>query len=172
MEEPTKKKAAKKKPETVKVWALTPEQADELWGKTDDEIRKALGKESYQNLKDLMDDANGMKLKDLADSLGMDSSNVRKGVQNGSQFPEHPGAFDKMCRLLGFDPSKAGEVLGGIYDEPRRRKVIDARMHASAAMMEMHDLYDQIKDPTDKQIAEAAIYALWRQLKLLAERQG
>lgn len=170
-------KSTEKKPETVKVWALTPEQADELWGKTDDEIRKALGKESYQNLKDLMDGANGdgangMKLKELADSIGMTPSNVRKGVQNGSQFREHPGAFDKMCRLLGFDPSKAGEVLGGIYDEPRRREVIDARMHASAAMMEMHDLYDQIKDPTDKQIAEAGIYALWRQLKLLAERQG
>ena len=160
------------KPTTVKVWALTPEQADELWGKTDDEIRKALGKKSYQNLKARMDAANGMKLKELADSIGMTPSNVRKGVQNGSQFPEHPGAFDKMCRLLGFDPSEAGEVLGGIYGEQERSEAIDARTIAVPAMMEMHDLYDQIEDPTDKQIAEAAIYALWRQLKLLAGRQG
>lgn len=156
---------------TKRPWALTTEQAESLMGKTDDEIRKALGKESYQNLKDRMDEK-GMKLKGLADSLGMDSSNVRKGVQNGSRFPEHPGAFDKMCRLLDFDPSKAGEVLGGIYDEPRRREAIDARTIAVPAMMEMHDLYDQIKDPTDKQLAEVAIYALWRQLKLLTERQG
>lgn len=170
------KKPTKKKPWTLKrPWALTTEQAESLMGKTDDEIRKALGKESYQNLKALMDDANdgnGIKLKELADSIGMTPSNVRKGVQNGSQFREHPGAFDKMCRLLGFDPSKADEVLGGIYDERRRSEAIDARTIAVPALMEMHDLYDQIKDPTDKQIAEAAIYALWRQLKLLTERQG
>ncbi len=165
------KKPKTKKPKTVKVWALTPEQADKWWELSDAEIKTELGKESYQNLKARMD-KKGKKLKELADSLGMDSSNVRKGVQNGSRFPEHPGAFDKMCRLLDFDPSKAGEVLGGIYDEQRRREAIDARMHASAAMMQMHDLYDQIKDPTDKRLAEVAIYALWRQLKLLTERQG
>lgn len=172
MEKEAKKKPEKKPWTRKRPWALTTEQAEALMGRTDEEIRKELGKESYQNLQDLMDKANGMKLKELADSLGMDPSNVRKGVQNGGRFREHPGAFDKMCMLLSFDPNDAGEVLGGIYGEQERSKAIDARVCAVPALMEMHDLYEQIENPTDKQIAEAGIYALWRQLKLIAERQS
>lgn len=95
--------ATKKKPETMKVWALTPKQSDELRGKTDDEIQAALGNESWKRVKDLVFEKDEWKtLDEFAKSCGTSLEAMREGVKNGQQFDKHPGAFDKMCRSLDF----------------------------------------------------------------------
>ena len=169
----TKKATKKKKPETMKVWALTPKQSDELCGKTDDEIQAALGNESWKRVKDLVSEKEEWKtLDEFAKSCGTSLEAMREGVKNGQQFDKHPGAFDKMCRSLDFSPSEAGEMLRGIYAEKEREKKLDAWGKSLAKWVRMEDVYKRIKDPTDRVIADIAIDALWRQLNLLADRQG
>jgi len=163
--------------------ALTPEQAEETWTRDDDgiiiaydaayaaEIWVALGEESYKNLKALANDK-WIYLKDLAKSIGLTPRQLREGVMAGERFPRTAGAFDKMCRRLGFEPSEAGEKLGGIYGEQARANFLDARWAALAKLQRMDDVYRRIKTPTDRAIADAAINALWTQLNLLADRKG
>ncbi len=151
--------------------ALAPSEAEKMWTWSDDEILAALGEESYRNLKALVK-AKEIHLKDLAKSIGITPEDMRKGVKKGDRFSRTPGAFDKMCRQLGFEPSEAGEMLGGIYGEQARDDAIDARGAALAKLLRMEDVYRRIKNPTDRAIADAAIGALWTQLLLLADRKG
>lgn len=168
-----KKKPAKKKPKTVKVWALTPKQSDELRGKTDDEIQAALGNESWERVKDFVSKKKEWKtLDEFARSCGISSEAMREGVKEGERFKSKPGVFDRMCRSLDFSPSEAGEMLGGIYAEKEREEKLDAWGKSLAKWVRMEDVYKRIKDPTDRAIADIAIDALWRQLTLLADRQG
>lgn len=138
------------------------------------DLRERLGEESLETLKTLVK-RQGYNLKELdvfAQKCGISWDSMSDGVKKGQRFPRTPGAFAKMCELLGFDPSKAGSVLGGIYAEPELGEALDARLVASSRLLRMHDLYDELRDPIDRQIAEAAIAALWQQLELLADRQG
>lgn len=151
--------------------ALTPRQAEKMWTWSDDEILAALGNESYQNLKARAKKM-GLKTKRLAESLGLTPKQLREGVRQGNRFPRTPGAFDAMCRQLGFEPSEAGEVLGGIYAEDARSKAIDARGSSLAKLVRLEDVYRRIKDPTTRVVADVAIDALWAQLNLLADREG
>lgn len=169
----TKKKQTKKKPETMKVWALTPEQADKWRGWSDDEIEAELGKESWKLVKDLVSKKKEWKtLDEFAKSCGTSLEAMREGVKEGKRFKSKPGVFDKMCRSLDFSPSEAGKMLGGIYAEKEREDKLDAWGKSLARWVRMEDVYKRIKDPTDRAIADIAIDALWRQLILLADRQG
>lgn len=150
--------------------ALTPAQAEEMWTWDDDKILAELGNESWERVKALK--AEGTELKDLAESCGMTLEAMREGVKQGSRFPRKPESFDKMCRSLGFPPSEAGRMLGGIYAMKERGDTIGARGAALAKLLRMEDVYRRIKDPTDRAIADTAIDALWRQLNILADRQG
>lgn len=151
--------------------ALTSEQAEKMWSWDDDEILAALGEESYKNLKGLVKER-GMKPAELAKSCGMTLEAMREGVKQGSHFPRKPESFDKMCRSLGFSPSEAGQKLGGIYAMNERADVIGTRGAALAKLLRMEDVYRRVKDPADREIADVAIDALWRQLNLLADREG
>lgn len=151
--------------------ALTPEQAEKMWTWDDDKILAALGKESYENLKALVK-AHGMKPGEFAKSCGMTLEAMREGVKQGSRFPRKPESFDKMCRGLGFSPSEVGQMLGGIYAMSERADAIGTRGAALARLLRMEDVYRRIKDPTDRAVVDAAIDALWRQLNLLADREG
>lgn len=166
------KKATKKKQTTKKPLALTPAQAEEMWKWDDDKILAELGAKSVKNLKKLVKKGPWKTLDEFADEIGPSWEAIREGVEKGQQFPKHPGAFDKMCRILGFSPSEAGKKLGGIYAEQARGEAIDARGAALARLLRMEGVYRRIKDPTDRAIADIAIDALWRQLILLADRQG
>lgn len=150
--------------------ALTPAQAEEMWTWDEDEILAELGEESYKNLKKLVKE-HGMKPAEFAEGCGLTLEAMREGVKKGSRFPRTHGAFDMMCSRLGFRPSEAGEMLGGIYAVQARGEAIDARMSASAKLLRMDEVHRRIKDPTDRAIADAAISALWAQLNLLANRQ-
>lgn len=152
-------------------WALTPEQAEEMWTWDDDRILAALGNESFKNLKNLVK-ARGMQIGTLAKGCGLTLEAMREGVKIGSRFPRKPGAFDAMCKELGFQPSEAGEMLGGIYAVQARGEAIDSSMRASAKLLRMDDVYRRIKDSTDRAVADAAIDALWAQLNLLADRKA
>ena len=151
--------------------ALTPRQAEEMRTWSDDEIFDELGNLSFKNLKKLVK-AQGMRIGTFAAGCGLTLEAMREGVKQGSRFPRTPGAFDAMCRQLGFHPSEAGRVLGGIYAEEERNKAINARGSALAKLLRMEDVYRRITDPTDRKIADVAIDALWRQLAILAERKG
>lgn len=153
--------------------ALTPAQAEEMWTWDYDKILATLGDESYRNLKKIVKEQE-MQLDTLAEGCGLTLEAMREGVKKGSRFPRTPGAFDKMCRSLGFSPSEAGDndKLGGIYAVQARGEAIDARGAALARLLRMEGVYRRIKDPTDRAIADIAIDALWRQLNLLADRQG
>lgn len=63
-------------------------------------------------------------------------------------------------------------MLRGIYAEKEREEKLDAWGKSLAKWVRMEDVYKRIKDPTDREIADIAIDALWRQLILLADRQG
>lgn len=149
--------------------ALTPEQAEEMWTWGDDKILAELGNESYENLKKLVK-AQGMQPGTFAEGCGLTLEAMREGVKQGSRFPRKPGAFDAMCKQLGFQPSEAGEMLRGIYAMKERGDTIGARGAALAKLLRIEDVYRRIKDPTDRAIADTAIDALWRQLNLLADR--
>jgi hypothetical protein len=165
--------AKTKKPKTVKVWALTPEQADKWWELSDDEIETELGNESWERVQNLVSEKEEWKtLEEFATSCGITLEAMREGVKQGNHFPRKPESFDKMCRSLGFSPSEAGEMLEGIYAEKERNKAIDARGTAFAKLPRMEGVYRRITDPTDREIADVAIDALWRQLTLLADRKG
>lgn len=120
------KKATKKKQTTKKTLTLTPSQAEEMCTWDDDKILAALGDESWENLKKLIK-AQGMQLSAFAEGCGLTLEAMREGVKKGGKFERTPGAFDAMCRQLGFQPYEAGEVLGGIYAEHARGEAIDAR---------------------------------------------
>lgn len=155
--------------------ALTPAQAEEMWTWDDDKILAALGDESCRNLKKLVKGQEKWETLDkFADSCGLTWEAMREGVKKGQRFPKNPGAFDMMCSQLGFRPSEAGDKdkLGGIYAVQARGEAIDARGAALARLLRMEDVYRRIKDPTDRAIADIAIDALWRQLNLLAGREG
>lgn len=130
-----------------------------------------LGEVSYQNLKDRAKDK-GIDLKDLAKSIGMTPKQLRKGVKEGRQFQRKPGAFDAMCRQLGFQPSEARTVLGGIYEARARGERIDTRMSVNEKLQRMHAIYQKIVDPSKRYAAEAAIDGLWDFLNKLADSQG
>jgi len=136
-----------------------------------DERLAALGEESYANFEALRK-AKRIKLEDLADSIGLTTKRLREGVMEGSQFPRKHGAFDAMCRLLGFEPSEARVKLGGIYEARARDERIEARMSANEKLQEMHAVYQSIVDPTKRSTAEFVIDTLWRQLNELADSQG
>ena len=113
-----------------------------------------------------------MNLKDLADSIGLTPKWLRIGVKAGSQFQNTPGAFDKMCRLLGFQPSEARTVLGGIYEARARGERIDTRMSTYEKIKEIEAAYQKITDPADRRAAEVAIDGLLYILNKLADSQG
>lgn len=136
-----------------------------------EEIQKALGEESYQNLKALAG-GKGIHLKDLAESIGLVSKQVREGVKAGSRFPRKPGAFDAMCRQLGFEPSEARRYLGGIYEAEARDERFEARMSINEKLRDMHAVYQRIVNPAYRKVADAAIDAFWDYLNLLADSQG
>ena len=129
--------------------ALTPEQAEEMWTWDDDKILAALGEESYKNPRRLIK-AQGMQLSAFAEGCGLTLEAMREGVKKGGKFERTPGAFDAMCRQLGFQPYEAGEVLGGIYAEHARGEAIDARGAALARLLRMEGVYRRINDPTDR----------------------
>lgn len=163
--------AKTKKPET-KPLALTPEQFEKWREWSDKDILDELGNESWERMQALVLSGEWETLDEFAKSCGMTLEAMREGVKQGSRFPRKLGSFDKMCRSLGFSPSEAGEMLGGIYAEKERGDTIDARGAALAKLLRMEDVYKRVKDPTDRAIADAAIDALWRQLNLLADRNG
>lgn len=166
--------------------ALMPEQAEEMRAWDDyliqaardatmeppdnDEILEALRDESYQNLKALAKDK-GVHLKDLAKSMGLTPRQLHDGVRAGG-FPRTPGAFDAMCRQLGFEPSEARRYLGGIYEAMARDERIEARMSINGKLQRMHAVYQKIVDPSKRYAAEAAIDGLWDFLNKLADSQG
>ena len=152
--------------------ALTPEQAEEMWTWDDDKILAELGNESWERMQALVFGAGWETLDEFAKSCGITEERMREGVKQGSYFPRKPESFDRMCRGLGFATSEAGEMLGGIYAEKERRDAIGTRGAALAKLLRMKDVYKRVKDPTDRAIADAAIDALWRQLNLLADRNG
>lgn len=167
--------AKTKKQKTVKVWALTPEQADKWWELSDDEIETELGKESWDRVRERVLGGKWGKwetLDEFAKYCGTTLEAMREGVKQGNHFPRKPESFDKMCRSLGFSPSEVGRVLGGIYAEKERNEAINARGSALAKLLRMEDVYRRIKDPTDRAVVDATIDALWRQLNLLADREG
>lgn len=167
--------------------ALMPEQAEEMRAWDDyliqaardatmeppdnDEILEALRDESYQNLKALAKDK-GVHLKDLAKSMGLTPRQLHDGVRAGEQFPRTPGAFDAMCRQLGFEPSEARRYLGGIYEAKARGERIDTRMSINEKLRGMHAVYQKIVDPAKRSTAEFVIDTLWRQLNDLADSQS
>lgn len=136
-----------------------------------DEVKKALGKESYANLTALVK-AKGLDLKDLAESIDLTPKQLRKGVEKGQRFQRKPGAFDAMCRMLGFQPSEARTYLGGIYEAKARGERIEARMSINEKLQRMHAVYQKITDPAKRSAAEAAIDGLWDFLNKLAYSQG
>lgn len=136
-----------------------------------DEMLEALREESYDNLKALAK-AKGIRLKDLAKSMGLTPRQLHDGVRAGEQFLRTPGAFDAMCRQLGFRPSEARIVLGGIYEAKARGERIDARMSVNEKLQQMHTVYQEITDPANRKAAEAAIDGLWDFLNKLADSQG
>lgn len=152
---------------------------DEIQAARDAEMeplsREALGEESYANFEALRKkakDGKGIDLKDLAESIGMTPKRLREGVMEGSRFPRKPGAFDAMCRQLGFQPSEARTVLGGIYEARARGERIDTRMSVNEKLQRMHAVYQEITDPANRKAAEAAIDGLWDFLNKLADSQG
>lgn len=152
---------------------------DEIQAARDAEMeplsREALGEESYANFEALRKKAKGGKgidLKDLAESIGMTPKRLREGVMEGSRFPRKPGAFDAMCRQLGFQPSEARVKLGGIYEARARGERIEARMSINEKLKQMHAVYQKIVDPAKRSTAEFVIDTLWRQLNDLADSQS
>lgn len=143
----------------------------EMESLSNDERLAELGEESYARLEALRK-AKGIKLEDLAKSCGLDPKRLREGVKEGSQFPRKHGAFDSMCRLLGFEPSEARVKLGGIYEARARGERIEARMSVNEKLQEMHAVYQSIVDPADRRAAEVAIDGLWYILNKLADSQG
>lgn len=152
--------------------AITPGQAEEWWGWSDKEILDELGKESWERVQALVIGGGWETLDAFAESCGMTLEAMREGVKKGGRFPHKPQSFDKMCHSLGFSPSEAGQMLGGIYAMKERGDAIDARGAALAKLLRMDDVYRRIKDPADRTIADIAIDALWQQLNLLADREG
>lgn len=159
---------------------LQAQHYDEMQAARDAEMeqlsRKALGEESYAELY-ARAKAKGIDIKDLAKSIGLKSARgLRKGIKKGDRFPNHPGAFDKMCMLLDFDPSKAGEVLGGIYEydehEQRNSEAVNAYLSTNGKLRRMRAVYLKITDPDIRAIADIAIDGLWRQLNKMADSQG
>lgn len=152
---------------------------DEILAARDAEMeslsRKALGEESYANLKKRAK-RKGLKPSTLAKRIDMTPENLRKEVKKGSRFPRKAGAFDAMCRLLDFDPSKAGEVLGGIYEydehEQRNSEAVNAYLSTNGKLRRMRAVYLKITDPDIRAVADIAIDGLWRQLNELADSQG
>lgn len=137
----------------------------------EDEILEALRDESYQNLKALAKDK-GVHLKDLAKSMGLTPRQLHDGVRAGERFQRTPGAFDAMCRQLGFEPSEARRYLGGIYEARARGERIETRMTINEKLKGMHAVYQRIVDPAERRAAEAAIDGLWDFLNKLADRKG
>ena len=152
--------------------ALTPRQAEDMWTWDDDRILTALGSESWERVQALALDAGWETLDEFAKSCDMSLEAMREGVRQGSRFPRKSGSFDKMCHGLGLSPSEAGRKLGGIYAMKERSDTIDARGTTLAKLLRMEEVYRRITDPTDREIADAGIDALWHQLNLLADRQG
>ena len=138
---------------------------------SNEEILEELGNESYKRFTKRRKDK-GIKLKDLAKSCGLEPRWLREGVREGSRFPNKPGAFDKMCRQLDFQPSEARTILGGIYEAKARGERIEARMSINEKLQRMHAVYQKITDPAKRSAAEAAIDGLWDFLNKLAYSQG
>lgn len=140
---------------------------------SNDEILAALGEESYAKLYALAKSKGiDINIKDLADNIGLTPRGLHDGVVDGRGFPRKPGAFDKMCRQLGFQPSEARTVLGGIYEARARGERIEARMSVNEKLQRMHAVYQSIVDPAKRSTAEFVIDTLWRQLNDLADSQG